>query len=317
MKMFLFFLKTLLYGWTVALVELWRLLCHLLKQWCGRRHKRKVPSRHRCIPINNPAFVRPDPMIYDQYYLTSLGLAVTWDNPDIQLYLNGTPVSSSLLLQGTTYEVVAQIWNNSTDAPVVGMPVAFSFLEFGVGTTSVPIGATQIDLGVKGGPNCPAYASMLWTTPTTPGHYCIQVLLQPADDTNTQNNLGQENTNVGTAHSPAVFTFTLRNDTDRPQTYNFAVDAYVPGTPDPCGATNSAKDRAARVARHRRGVQPVPPGWQITMVPETPTLDPDQSAVITITAAPPAGFTGNQVLNVNAFHPAGIAGGVTLTVQAV
>src|SRR5271169_933239 len=149
MKMFLFFLKTLLYGWTVALVELWRLLCHLLKQWCGRRHKRKVPSRHRCIPINNPAFVRPDPMIYDQYYLTRLGLAVTWDNPDIQLYLNGTPVSSSLLFPGTTYEVVAQIWNNSTDAPVVGMPVAFSFLEFGVGTTSVPIGATQIDLGVR------------------------------------------------------------------------------------------------------------------------------------------------------------------------
>jgi hypothetical protein len=317
MKMFLFFLKTLLYGWIVALVELGRLLWQLLKRCCGRRHKGKVPSRHRCVPINNPAFVRPDPMIYDQYYLTSLGLAVTWDNPDIQLYLNGTPVSSSLLLPGTTYEVVAQIWNNSIDAPVVGMPVAFSFLEFGVGTTSVPIGSTQIDLGVKGGPNCPAYASMLWTTPTTPGHYCVQVLLQPADDTNTQNNLGQENTNVGTAHSPAVFTFTLRNDTDKQQTYNFAVDAYVPGTPDPCGATNSAKDRAARVARHRRGVQPVPPGWQITVVPETPTLDPDQSTVITITAAPPAGFTGNQVLNVNAFHAAGIAGGVTLTVQAV
>src|SRR5260370_37118498 len=49
-------------------------------------------------------------------------------------------VSSSLLMPGTTYEVVAQIWNNSIDAPVVGMPVAFSFLEFGVGTTSVPIG---------------------------------------------------------------------------------------------------------------------------------------------------------------------------------
>jgi len=317
MKMFLFFLKTLLYGWIVALVELWRLLCQLLKQWCVRRHKRKVPSRHRCVPINNPAFVRPDPMIYDQYYLTSLGLAVTWDNPDIQLYLNGTPVSSSLLMPGTTYEVVAQIWNNSIDAPVVGMPVAFSFLEFGVGTTSVPIGSLQIDLGVKGGPNCPAYASMLWTTPTTPGHYCIQVLLQPADDSNTQNDLGQENTNVGTAHSPAVFTFTLRNDTDKHQTYNFAVDAYVPGTPDPCGATNSAKDRAVRVARHRRGVQPVPPGWQITVVPEKPTLDPDQSTVITITAASPAGFTGNQVLNVNAFHAAGIAGGVTLTVQVV
>src|SRR5579864_6140191 len=99
MKIFLFFLKTLLYGWIVALLELWQILCRLLKRWC--QHKGKVPSRHRCIPINNPAFVRPDPMIYDQYYLTSLGLAVTWDNPDIQLYLNGTPVSSNQLLAGT------------------------------------------------------------------------------------------------------------------------------------------------------------------------------------------------------------------------
>ncbi len=317
MKMFLFFLKTLLYGWVVALIELWRILCRLLKQWCRRGHKRKIASRHRCVPINNPAFVRPDPMIYDQYYLTSLGLAVTWDNPDIQLYLNGTPVSSNQLLPGTTYEVVAQIWNNSTDAPVVGMPVAFSFLEFGVGTTSVPIGSTQIDLGVRGGPNCPVYASTLWTTPTTPGHYCIQVLLEPADDSNPQNNLGQENTNVGTASSPAVFTFALRNDTDKQQKYTFALDAYVPGTPDPCGTTDSAEDRAARVARHRRGVQPVPPGWQVTVAPEMPTLDPDQLTVITVTVAPPMGFTGDQVLNVSAFHAAGIAGGVTLTVQVV
>jgi hypothetical protein len=317
MKMFLFFLKTLLYGWVVALIELLQILCRLLKRWFGRGHRGKIPSPHRCVPINDPAFVRPDPTIYDQYYLTGLGLAVTWDNPDIQLYLNGTPVSSNQLLAGTTYEVVAQIWNNSTDAPVVGMRVAFSFLEFGVGTTSVPIGSTQIDLGVKGGANCPAYASMPWTTPTTPGHYCLQVLLQPADDTNTQNNLGQENTDVGTAHSPAVFTFTLRNDTDKQQTYNFALDAYAPGTPDPCGATDSANDRAARVARHRRGAQPVPPGWQVAVVPATPTLNPGQSTAITVTAAPPAGFIGNQVLNVNAFHAAGIAGGVTLTVQAV
>jgi hypothetical protein len=317
MKMFVFFLKTLLYGWIIALGDLWRLLCKVLKQWCARKSRGKIPSRHRCVPIDDPAFVRPDPMIYDQYYLTDLGLAVTWDNPDIQLYLNGTAVSSDLLLPGTTYEVMAQIWNNATDAPVVGLPVAFSFLEFGVGTISVPIGSTQIDLGVKGGPNCPAYATMPWTTPTTPGHYCVQVLLQPADDTNSLNNLGQENTNVGTAHSPAVFTFTLRNDTDQRQTYSFVLDAYVSGTPDPCGATNSAKDRAARLARHRRGAQPMPGGWQVTLNPQAPVLDPNNSVVVTVTASPPSGVTGNQVINVNAFHAAGLAGGVTLTVQVV
>ena len=317
MSALLFIFKTLLYGWVTAVRDLSRIVHELVAQWCRRKHRGKVATRHRCVPINDPAFVRPDPLIYDQYYLASLGLAVTWDNPDIQLYLNGSPVASSQLQPGTTYDVVAQVWNNSTDAPVVGLSVAFSFLEFGVGTVSVPIGSTQIDLGVKGGPNCPALAQMPWTTPTTPGHYCLQVLLQPADDTNPQNNLGQENTDVVTAHSPAVLTFTLRNDTNKQQTYNFALDAYVPGTPDPCGPTNSAKDRAARVARHRRGVQPLPPGWQIMVVPETPTLDPDQSTVITVTAAPPAGFTGHQILNVNAFHTAGIAGGVTLTVEVV
>jgi hypothetical protein len=315
MKMFLFFLKTLLYGWILALIELLQTGCRILKRIC--RHRGKRPSRHRCVPINNPAFVRPDPMIYDQYYLSSQGLSVTWDNPDIQLYLNGAPVSSNSLLAGTTYEVVAQIWNNSPDAPVVGMPVAFSFLEFGVGTVSVPIGSTQVDLGVKGGANCPTYATMPWTTPTTPGHYCIQVLLEPADDANPLNNLGQENTNVGTAHSPAVFTFTLRNNTKKQQTYTFELDSYVPGAPEPCGAASSASDRAARLAHHRRGVQPVPPGWQITVVPAAPTLDADQSATITVTAAPPPGFTGNQVLNVNAFLKGGMAGGVTLTVLVV
>jgi hypothetical protein len=315
MKMFLFFVKTLLFGWLIALIELCGIACRIVKGWCAKSGKGKVPTRNRCVPINNPAFVRPDPMIYDQYYLESLGLSVTWDNPDIQLYLNGSAVSSNLLLPATTYEVVAQVWNNSTDAPVVGMPVAFSFLEFGIATVSVPIGSTQVDLGVKGGPNCQTYATMAWTTPATPGHYCIQVLLQPADDTNPQNNLGQENTNVGTANSPAVFTFTLRNDTAKQQTYKFSVDAYVPGTPDPCGATSSAADRSARLARHRRGAQPVPPGWQITVVPESPTLNPAQTTVMTVTAEPPAGFTGDQVLNVNAFHSTGMAGGVTLTVQ--
>jgi hypothetical protein len=317
MKTLLFILKAITYGGIVAFRDLWKIICEILARWCRRCHRGKVPPPQRCVPINDPAFVRPDPLIYDQYYLTNLGLAVTWNNPDIQLYLNGSPVPSTQLLVGTTYEVVAQIWNNSTDAPVVAMPVAFSFLEFGIGTTSVPIGSTQIDLGVKGGPNCPSYAKLLWTTPATPGHYCLQILLQPVDDTNTQNNLGQENTDVATAHSPAVFSFTLRNNTDRLHNYTFQSDAYTPGTPDPCSISgDSVKDRAARMARHRRGAQPVPPGWQVTIQPATPSLSPGQSVLIMVTATPPAGFIGEQALNVNAVHENGLAGGVTLTVIA-
>jgi len=316
MKMFLFIVKTLLYGWLVALRLLSRFICDLLKQWCQRFQHGTGPTRRTCAPINDPAFVRPDPLIYDQYYLSGLGLDVTWDNPDIQLYLNGAPVSSSQLQLVTTYEVLAQIWNNSTEAPAVNMLVAFSFREFGVGTVSVPIGTTRIDLGVKGGPNCPAFARTLWTTPTTPGHYCLQVLLQPVDDSNTQNNLGQENTDVGSAHSSAAFVFTLRNNTDRSHSYKFSIDAYAPGSPVPCnGSGNPEEDRRARLARHRRGSHPVPAGWQVRIDPEAPSLAPRQATPITVTATPPTGFSGNQTLNVNALHERGLAGGVTLTVM--
>jgi hypothetical protein len=43
MKMFLFFVKTLLFGWLVALIE----LCGIVKRWCARSGKGKVPTRHR------------------------------------------------------------------------------------------------------------------------------------------------------------------------------------------------------------------------------------------------------------------------------
>src|SRR5438270_2494402 len=183
------------------------------------------------------------------------------------------------------------------------MPVHFSYLDFGVGTVSVPIGSTKINLGVKGSANCPAFASMPWTTPATPGHYCIQVLLEPADDLNWNNNLGQENTNVGKAHSPAVFTFTLRNNTQRQQRYTFEVDTYVPGPPDPCDETRDgtaiAADfmRSPRLNRHRRGAQPVPTGWLLNVSPGTPSLAPGVTIPITVTATSPPGFTGSQQLN--------------------
>lgn len=101
---FLFVVKTLLWGWLIALCDLSRVVCEVL---C-RSRRGEGPTPRRCVPINHPAFFRPDPFIYDQYYLAGLGLAVTWDNPDIQLYLNGAPASSSALQPGTTYEVVGR-----------------------------------------------------------------------------------------------------------------------------------------------------------------------------------------------------------------
>jgi hypothetical protein len=83
------------------------------------------------------------------------GLAVTWDNPDVTIELSGVPVDAHDLKPATTYDVIARVWNSSTDAPAVGLPVLFSYLSFGISTTRIPIpGATLVDLGVKGSPNC-------------------------------------------------------------------------------------------------------------------------------------------------------------------
>lgn len=304
-------LRTVLYGWAVSL---WR----VIRRLCLRMHRRPGPKgpEHRptaptsCTQIDNPALVRPDPLLYSQRYLLDRGLAVTWDNPDIALYRNGAPVSSSELQPGTTYDVTVRIWNNSLDAPVVAMPVHLSYLDFGIGTEPIPTASTTADVGVKGSAEQPAFVSIPWTTPGTPGHYCLQVQLDPADDVDRTNNLGQENTDVVAAHSPAVFTFALRNNTRTEQTFRFTVDGYELPALEPCGDTVASTRRE----RHRAAQHQLPDGWDVDIAPPSPTLGAGVRTTITVSATPPVGFSGRQPLNVNAFHDAGFAGGVTLTV---
>ena len=117
------------------------------------------------------------------------------------------------------------------------MPVYFSYLEFGIGVTSHPIDngvPTFVDLEVKGGVNCPAFAIKRWRTPPVPGHYCLQVFLDWLDDANPLNNLGQENLAIEVAHSAAQFTFMLRNDGAEGRSYRFEVDTYRLPIPRPC-----------------------------------------------------------------------------------
>jgi len=300
--------RTVLYGWVFALCDLLKLLCRPRKPPKRPEHR---PTQSGCVRVDHPAFVRPDPLLYSQPYLIARGLAVTYDNPDITLLKGGIPVSSSDLEPATTYEVRVQIWNNSLEAPVVHMPVRLSFLDFGVGNEPIPVGSVNVDVGVKGSLDQPAFASLPWTTPSTPGHYCLQVLLDPADDLDPSNNLGQENTDVKAAHSPAVFEFTLRNNTRQARRYHFEVDAYRIPTLPRCDEVTP--DRADPLERHRRGRHPVPAGFGVQISPPTPTLDPGVSVTVTVTVEPPAGFLGRQTINVNAFHEQGFAGGVTLT----
>jgi hypothetical protein len=315
-----YLIRTLAYGWIVDAIDLLKRLWALVKAICA---KRDVPHPDEeisvgCVTTSHPSVHRPDPCIYSQPYLLAQGLPVTWDNPDIVLRLGGVIVPEGQLLPGTTYDVEATIWNNSYDAPVAGLRVDVSFLSFGVGAVSTPIGTAFVDLGVKGSVHHPARVSVPWTTPATPGHYCIQVVLTWIDDANPNNNLGQNNVDVAAAASPAQFAFPLRNPFDKPNRFTFTVDIYRLPELDACADTPLLKEtRAERIrrmaARHRAGIA-VPPGWNVTISPHEVALDPGQQVTVQVSIEPPAGFVGAQPFNLNAFAGGAAAGGVTLTV---
>ncbi len=351
--------RSVLFDSLRALIDLIRRLWDVFQRCLvrlGLSHSRKNRDPGNCSTIKRPEFKRPDPLIYSQAYLMSLGLAVTWDNPDITLETVAGPldpnappnpaltVASSQLAPDTEYDVVARIWNGSESAPVVGLPVKFTVHGFGIGVSQQGIGAATTNLGVKGGPNCPAFARTRWRTPNVAGHFCIQVLLDWFDDLNPANNLGQENTNVGTAQSPAHFTFLLGNPRRERQTFRFEVDSYAIPEPESCRVVDRGKERQGRdqerrrlelhrapvvagrpetfpalpvPSRHLRKNHPLPPGWSVAFEPQAPTLAPGDEIEVRVTVTPPEAFAGRQPVNVDAFDAIGLAGGVTLYVEKV
>jgi hypothetical protein len=320
-----YFAKALSYQWVLNLIKLARLLWQrLISHWKSfdLPHPVREEQDRDCTVVDTPSFHKPDPCIYSQEYLTKLGLAVTWDNPDIAVLRNGVVVPENALLPDTDYEIDATIWNNSYDAPAAGLKVAFSFLSFGVGTVSTAIGTTFVNLGVKGGVNHPALARMPWRTPPVAGHFCLQVLLSWIDDANPGNNLGQNNLDVVTPQSPAEFTFRLRNDTGKESRFRFEVDTYsIPQSPE-CPTRIPREDRgplSARLpairARHRKRDYPVPAGWTVELSPSEPLLAPGQEIAVAARITPPAGFTGRTPFNVDVFAGTTFTGGVTLFVD--
>jgi hypothetical protein len=300
----------LLIGWLV-----W-LLCSLLRLWrlvCRDRKQLGTPN------VPPWAYRQPDPLIYSQQYLRAQGLAVTWNNPDIHLEspaAPGVPVDSHDLQPDTDYLIIARVWNGSTTAPAVGLPVQVSFLEFGIGATRHDVGRTAVDLAVKGAAGCPAFATVGWHTPATPGHYCLQVELIWDDDANPGNNIGQHNTDVKPLNSPhAAFAFPLRNDAETPRMLRLEVDAYdIPPLPecDPEDGPNAVRRRADR---HNWVAWPVPDGWQVAIVPAESLLNPGQSTTVTVDITAPEGYVGRQAVNVNGYGGRALVGGVTFYVE--
>lgn len=301
------------------------------------RRGRRMHCPPRCAVIRPEVYKRADPLIYSQHYLMEQGLAVTWNNPDIQLFENGAAVSSSSLKADTNYEIVATIYNNSTDAPAVGMPVQFSFRSFGVGAALTPIGTTTVNLPVKGAPGHPALAKITWHTPDAPGHYCLKALLVWPDDANPKNNLGQENTNVAEATSPAVFDVPVRNDDTIRKAINMTADVYTIPPEIDCREMPQKTDSDRRYPNYRRldvfvppseeaadwtltrvrhSVEkfPIPAGWSVKISPSEFVLAAGKVQDVTVTITPPDNFRGRRSFNINAMHGSGLLGGVTLIV---
>jgi len=333
----LFLLRRWFYVWLImyvavlllfGLIGFVRVIQGVLRKKCkkafgdpkGKGSEGHPPSKGIHLPPHT--YKRPDPMIYSQYYLMSKGIAVTWDNPDIQLFDGLSPVSSSNIGTSKKYSIRARIWNGSVDAPVVNMLVRFYYLSFGIGTIKNYIGETFVDVPVKGAIGLPAVAEHAWTTPATAGHYCIQVELLWPDDANPDNNLGQENINVKKLTSPASFQFTLRNGSRFERRLTFKADSYERPTRQPCGdgppeAPPRGNIEADPFARHRLRNHPVPLGWHIDFQPgDVIGLGPEEEVLVTVKVTPPDGFAGRQAINVNAFDGNDLVGGVTLYAES-
>ena len=309
-------------------------MCESLCRWVCK------PRSHHdrggcCVDVPITEYKRPDPLLYSQVFLMKQGLSVTWDNPDVQLFDAGFPVSSSQLEADHDYEVVVRVWNNSYEAPAANLPVYLSFLDFGVGTTPIAIGKSYVDLGVKASPHCPAFAKFNWHTPAAEGHYCLQALLDWPDDANPDNNVGQENTNVGKLQSPANFTFAVRNRAGVTRRYLLEIDMYRLPQLEPCpqepvpnirgvqGMTRLQESRvrwAKALTSQGYGSFPVSGSWQVTIDPKSFTLTPNQQIQVNVEIEYLAGtFTGQQAFNINAFATSPhtdreLVGGVTLIV---
>ena len=300
----------LLAGWGAWLVKGLVRLCRVAHRNASKPADGVVPPW---------AYRQPDPMIYSQQYLQAQGLAVTWDNPDIHVELAsapGVPVDAHALAPDTDYLVVARIWNGSTTAPAPGMPVKVSYLEFGVATISHDVGVAKVDLPVKAASGCPAFATVGWHTPATPGHYCLQVELVWDDDVNPLNNMGQSNTDVKPLNSPhAAFTFPVRNDRAERAVITFTVDGYSIPELEACADATGDSQRPSRLDRHRVAAWPVPAGWDVAVAPASVVLAPGEQTDITVDVTAPDGFVGRQALNVHAVNRDDLLGGVTLYVD--
>src|SRR5436190_823224 len=104
------------------LCKIWAILC-----------REKTPYGDPCVVIPGHIAHKPDPCIYDQFLLMQLGQPVTWDNPDVRIFLGGVEQYTYNLTVSTEYDVAVTVHNASRDKPANGTAVDIHWIEFGAG----------------------------------------------------------------------------------------------------------------------------------------------------------------------------------------
>jgi hypothetical protein len=162
--------------------------------------REKSPDGDPCVVIPGYIAHKPDPCIYDQFLLMQLGQPVTWDNPDVRIFLGGVEQYTYNLTVSTEYDVAVTVHNASREKAADQTIVDIHWIEFGAGgQIKHPITVVSADVPIWPGTTI---VPTKWKTPDTPGHFCIEVELTHTNDGNPANNRGWNNTLVHAAHSP-------------------------------------------------------------------------------------------------------------------
>lgn len=280
-----------------------------------------------CLPIPEGVWLRPDAYLYSQRLLMGLGMAVTWDNPDVTLTdMAGNVVGSHDLLPSTDYRITAQIHNKSPDAPAPGLPVVFTLLSFGAGgPPRQSIGSTVINLPVRAAPGEPAAASVVWTTPAVPDHYCIEIDCSWPDDAFPIDNVGQHNTVIRKASADEqllieIPIWQVRDEAHEHLALSIGLDGYqLPSRPllrreDEPGETFAERIKRANLAE----LHEADPQWAPSLSAHTVSKSSGSTSVTFSATVPATASSGDRAhFNISVNDPTGnrVVGGATVIVQ--
>lgn len=168
-----------------------------------------INNPNHCNYIPESVSNRPDPCIYSQFLLMQLDQPVTWDNPDVEIFLDGELQNTFDLRTNTQYDIKISIHNTSREKEAINTKIKIEWLEFGIGVIQHnAIDEIYADIPTWG---TTKIIETKWTTPSESGHYCIAVELFHPNDANPANNLGWNNTQVLEANSPVKTQVRIHN----------------------------------------------------------------------------------------------------------